>query len=1034
MKAHVKIAMDVVDGKRSIDWNNLPSHFVKEDELQDAVDEASSNLWKSDPASGARLGSKLFRFLNGSGGKLLSVLDEAYSKAEPLYLYIQLPFNLSGLPFELIKDEDFLLIKDQPKVFLIRRVSERGYLKRLEPQKRPLRVLFMACSPKELKPQEVLHFETEEERILSSVERFPLDLTVEDSGSLDGLSRSLYEGKCSGYEGENLDIVHLTGHAGIDYSLGPVFYMEDEVGGMDMVTPDRFWDAVKEFPPRLLFISGCSTGKVDKVGGAESFAFQMVEKGIPAVLGWGLPVSDLGATGMAGALYRHLSMGKGMCEAVSSSREQVRDAYYPWPLLRFFSDGSPLEPLVTPGQSFKPPARQIIYKRLHDSEVKVLEKGFIGRRREIQKAVRVLRGFAGEFKCGVLIHGTAGVGKSCVAGKLIERFPQKDLIVIRGKIGSAEVIRRLKASFERRGAISGLEILGSDRDFEERVKALFRSTLKQFPVLFYFDDFEKNLVRHGDAYEVDRNALPTVRAILYALDWPEVKASLIISSRYPFTLEYDGEDLAKKLEEVSLMSFRDADLEKKKASLPRIAGSIHSQLYLRFGGGNPRLLEMLEVIAREEEKYDIDELREKLEGKADDFIQEYLAEIIAKTEGADLHHFLHRAAVFRRPATWEAFAQFGDSGLLEKGVGLTLLEKEHAIGQQPLYWITPVIREKMWGKLDQGDQKRMHRVALDWYENELSGTEDPSLSNLQEALYHALESDDIRAACRHAIPLSDNLRKLILYKECAEVLQGVADRITAEVVERAEKAKDDVFGRFLSRLGSAWHDLDRGQKAKDYYEKALHLQKKIYGEDHPDVALIYHGIGVALRDLGDAREAMDYFDRALKIRLKAYGEQHLDVAQSFQSIGVAWWDIWKALDGLEKIINIELLEKSKKYYENALMIYRKIHGENQADVARCYSGIGIVIRGAPFGIFGDAQQALEFHYRALKIRKEIYGEKHPDIAESYNNIGAILADLGDLKEAEVYLEKALRLFEQIYEEDHHETLTARSNLDKLKKH
>jgi hypothetical protein len=143
----------------------------------------------------------------------------------------------------------------------------------------------MACSPVDLKAREVLSFEQEEELILSSVEQFAVDLTIEDSGCLGGLFETLFE------EGP-FDVVHITGHAGNDAQLGPVFYMEDDTGGLDKVTPQRLWDdALKHSPPELLFLSGCSTGKADKVSGAGSFAHQMVDKGVSRVLGWGLPVS-----------------------------------------------------------------------------------------------------------------------------------------------------------------------------------------------------------------------------------------------------------------------------------------------------------------------------------------------------------------------------------------------------------------------------------------------------------------------------------------------------------------------------------------------------------------------------------------------------------------------------------------------------------------------------------------------------------------------------------------------------------------------
>jgi len=120
-----------------------------------------------------------------------------------------------------------------------------------------------------------------------------------------------------------------------------------------------------------------------------------VQKGIPIVLGWGLPVSDDGATALTAELYRYLAMGKGIDEAVQHARLEMKDRYHPWPLLRVFTDGSKLTPLITAGQRLRQrTSRTTTYKTLADSQVRVLERGFVGRRREIQTGMRVLKGFS----------------------------------------------------------------------------------------------------------------------------------------------------------------------------------------------------------------------------------------------------------------------------------------------------------------------------------------------------------------------------------------------------------------------------------------------------------------------------------------------------------------------------------------------------------------------------------------------------------------------------------------------------------------
>ncbi len=1050
MKAFIRIDSEPAGEKRAVFWNEELSHHISEQEIQDILKLSAKNLWKTDLHNGSQIGSHLYRFLNGTGGRLQSVLRESVQKGDPLYLYLDIPYRLNSLPFELLCNDRFLLLNDHPRTFVVRRVSDRNRRKDEKPEKRPLSVLFTACSPNDLKVHQALRFEKEEELILAATEKFPVHMTIEDSGSLEGIQDALCEG------GGEYDILHITGHAGIDQKLGPVVYMEDETGRPDRVTPARLSEAVRDFPPRVLFLSGCSTGKSDKVSESESLAFQMVENGIPIVLGWGLPVSDRGATLLTTVLYKYFGMGKSICEAVNFSRQAMKEHYNPWPLLRLFSDGSPLAPLIAPGQKLRARhPRKTKYKFLSDSHVKVLEKGFVGRRREIQKGVRVLRGMQDEHgaeKYGLLIRGPAGIGKSCLSGKLIERFPDAELIVIHGRLKAVDIIQKLRKMFDRKGVESGLAVLKADLEYEDRIKALFRAAFREVPVIFCFDDFEQNLERYGDVYQMDAESLPVAVPILQALDWAG-DVRLIISSRYPFDMEYEGENLRHRLGDITLMGFRDADLEKKSAELFNISMSGHRGIYLKFGHGNPRLLEWLDKIAENEDRYDIGALEKALEGKNEEFVRDYLSDILAKTEGEEFHCFIHQAAVFRQPVDVSAFSyiRHGDDntlGFLEKGVDLTLFEKEHPMGHDAVYWVMPVIREKEWGNLECGEQKKIHGAAYEWYDRKIGENGERKYVYMEEAVYHGLESGNVRGACGHAVVLGNYMSELLLYREKAQLQQGVADRITDEVVAEATEEKDGNVAVLLNNLGYVYWQLGDNRKATEYYEKALAIDINVFGDNHSNVAIRYNNLGEAYRALGDAYKATEYFEKALAI----FGDNHPNVARGYNNLGAAYHDLGdvrKATEYFEKALAIDInvfgdnhpnvatgynnlgaayrvqgeARKATEYYEKALAIDINVFDDNHPNVARDYNNLG-----AAYHDLEDAHKATEYFEKALAIDINVFGDNHSKVAIRYNNLGMAWKELGEVRKATEYYEKALLIFTDVYGIEHPHTKTVKENL------
>ncbi|XP_020605746.1 kinesin light chain-like [Orbicella faveolata] len=101
-----------------------------------------------------------------------------------------------------------------------------------------------------------------------------------------------------------------------------------------------------------------------------------------------------------------------------------------------------------------------------------------------------------------------------------------------------------------------------------------------------------------------------------------------------------------------------------------------------------------------------------------------------------------------------------------------------------------------------------------------------------------------------------------------------------------------------------------------------------------------------------------------------------------------------------------------KYHEKALMIRKKIFGEEDADVAISYNNLGIVYRN-----LGQYNEAKEYYEKAVIIRKQIFGEEHADVAISYNSLGVVYRNIGQYNEAKEYYENALIIRKKIFDEE-----------------
>ena len=92
-------------------------------------------------------------------------------------------------------------------------------------------------------------------------------------------------------------------------------------------------------------------------------------------------------------------------------------------------------------------------------------------------------------------------------------------------------------------------------------------------------------------------------------------------------------------------------------------------------------------------------------------------------------------------------------------------------------------------------------------------------------------------------------------------------------------------GRLLNKVGLYLDNRGQLGEAERVLRRALAIAEKVYGPDHPEVAIRRQQHRPILKAQGDLAGALQYAQRALAIDEKVYGPDHPDVATDANNIG-----------------------------------------------------------------------------------------------------------------------------------------------------
>lgn len=259
------------------------------------------------------IGQELWQEIFQKHASVLDIYSRAEERSDRLSFQFEAPNSFLQLPLEFLTNDSKILALEYPIVRFIygsaprRNAISPNFLATVQQVTKKLRILLIASNTKPDIPgvdeeiKELL-------MIFKTYDFIDVKFINTERASFARVEREL--------SGSNYDIVHYAGHGFFDWtdpeSSFLVFWKEiNRGGGTVQMSSNRLHDLLKESAVRFFFLSCCSgtaSGSEDDLlyddflGIAEAIN----RSGVPTVLGYRWPVSDMRAIDLAVHFYRSL--------------------------------------------------------------------------------------------------------------------------------------------------------------------------------------------------------------------------------------------------------------------------------------------------------------------------------------------------------------------------------------------------------------------------------------------------------------------------------------------------------------------------------------------------------------------------------------------------------------------------------------------------------------------------------------------------------------------------------------------------------
>jgi tetratricopeptide (TPR) repeat protein len=196
----------------------------------------------------------------------------------------------------------------------------------------------------------------------------------------------------------------------------------------------------------------------------------------------------------------------------------------------------------------------------------------------------------------------------------------------------------------------------------------------------------------------------------------------------------------------------------------------------------------------------------------------------------------------------------------------------------------------------------------------------------------------------------------------------------------------------LDDLAQVYRSEQQWELAKQTYERALEIDRRVLGDDHPRVAMRLNNLAVVAENLGDLKLAETLFRDAIRRNERAYGDRHPETGAARGNYGLL-------LQREGRLAEAEPLLRS------ALDVQLKLYGPDNYNVGYARVSLAMLLHDQ-----GDLPGAETEFGQALAVYDKSLPADHQYRASALMHFARLLVDRGKPQEALALSAQSLKIW------------------------